>query len=49
MTGVEQELVIQFRIYNIRNGNNGGLDLAFLVMDQGNIDLGFFQDTKVTD
>ena len=35
--------------YNIRNGCNGGLELALRVMSQSNTDLGIFQETKVID
>ena len=35
--------------YNIRNGRNGGLELAIRGMSQSNMDLGIFQETKVAD
>ena len=40
---------IRFRTYNIRNGWNGGLDAALRVMGQANVDVGVFQDKKLTD
>ena len=43
---------IRFGTYNIRNGGNwcnGGLESALLGMSQANMDLGIFQETKVTD
>ena len=35
--------------YNIRNGRNGGLELALRGMSQANMDLGIFQETKFTE
>ena len=35
--------------YNIYNGRNGGLELVLRGMSQANMDLGIFQETKVTD
>ena len=40
---------IRFGTYNIRNGWNGGLELALLGMSQANIDLVIFQETKCTE
>ena len=40
---------IRFGTYNIRNGHNGGLELALRGMAQANMDLGIFQETKCTD
>ena len=40
---------IKFGTYNIRNGRNRGLELALREMSQANMDLGIFQETKVTD
>ena len=40
---------IRFATYNIRNGHNGGLESALRGMSQANMDLGIFQETKVTD
>ena len=40
---------IRFGTYNIRNGRNGGLESALRGMDQANMDLGIFQETKCTD
>ena len=40
---------IRFGTYNIRNGRNGGLESALRGMSQSNMDLGIFQDTKLTD
>ena len=34
---------IRFGTYNIRNGRNGGLELALRVIAQANMDLGIFQ------
>ena len=39
---------IRFGTYNIRNGQNGGLESALRGMSQANMDLGVFQETKVT-
>ena len=40
---------IRFGTYNIRNGQNGGLEAALRGMSQANMDLGILQETKVTD
>ena len=40
---------IRFGTYNIRNGPNGGLELALRGMIQENVDVGVFQETKFTD
>ena len=40
---------IRFGTSNIRNGRNGGLELALRGMSQANMYLGIFQKTKVTD
>ena len=40
---------IKFGTYNIRNGRNGGLELALRGMAQANIDPIVFQETKCTD
>ena len=40
---------IRFGTYNIRNGRNGGLESALRGVSQANMDLGIFQETKVTD
>ena len=40
---------IRFGTYNIRNKCNGGLESALRGMSQVKIDLGIFQETKVTD
>ena len=39
---------IRFGTYNIRNGRNGGLELALQGMSQANMDLGIFQEKKCT-
>ena len=39
---------IRFGTYNICNGRNGGLELALRGMSHANMDLGIFQDTKIT-
>ena len=39
---------IHFGTYNIRNGQNGGLESALRVMSKANMDLGVFQETKIT-
>ena len=39
---------IRFGTYNIHNGINGGLELVFRGMYQANMDLGIFQETKLT-
>ena len=40
---------IRFGIYNIRNRCNGGLESVLRRMSQDNMDMGIFQETKVTD
>ena len=40
---------IRFGTYNIRNGRNGGLELALQGMSQTNMDLGIFQERKCTE
>ena len=40
---------IRFGIYNIRNGRNRGLESVLRGMSQANMDVGVFQETKVTD
>ena len=40
---------IRFGTYNIRNGRNRGLESALRGMHQANMDLGIFQEKKVTD
>ena len=45
----KEEVPIKFGTYNIRNGRNGGLELALRGMAQANIYLGVFQETKCTD
>ena len=42
-------VTIRFGTYNIRNGRNGGLYLVLRGMSQAKMDLGIFQETKVTD
>ena len=37
---------IRFSTYNIRNGRNGRLESALRGMDQSNMDLGIFPETK---
>ena len=39
---------ICFGNYNIRNGRNGGLKSALRGMGQANVDVGVFQETKLT-
>ena len=41
--------MIQFRLYNIRNGRNGGLDSALRTMDQASIELGVLEETKINE
>ena len=47
---VRQEAVflIRFRKYNIQNGWNGRLESALHGISQANMNLGVFQETKVT-
>ena len=40
---------IRFGTYNIRNRQNRGLELALRGVYQANMDLGIFQETKITD
>ena len=42
-------MLIRFGTYNIRDGHNGGLELALQGMAQANMDLGIFQETKGTE
>ena len=39
---------IRFGTYNIRNGRNRGLESALHRISQANMDLGIFQETKLT-
>ena len=39
---------MRFGTYNICNGRNGGLELALKGVLQANMDLGIFQETKLT-
>ena len=46
--GEEENAVdICFGSYNIRNGSNGGIDLALLAMAQENMDLGVLYEMKI--
>eukprot|EP00978_Attheya_sp_CCMP212_P029590 scaffold105604_cov49-Attheya_sp.AAC.1 len=49
--GEEGEKTTSIRIasYNIRNGRAGGLEAALRAMAQANVDVGVFQETKLTD
>ena len=40
---------IRFDTYSIRNGRNKGLDSVLRGVSQANMDLGIFQETKLTD
>ena len=42
-------LLVWFGTYNIRNGHNRGLASALRGVSYANLDLGIFQDTKITD
>ena len=42
-------MLIRFGTYNIRNGCNRGLELVLWGVSQANMDMGIFQETKVTD
>jgi exonuclease III len=44
----EQQPSIRIATYNIRNGRAGGLEAALRAMGQMNVDLGVFQETKLT-
>ena len=41
-------VLIRFGTYNICNGRNRGLKLALRGMSQANMDLGIFQEIKLT-
>ena len=41
--------LIRFRTYNIQNGWNGGLESALRGMIQANMDVGIFQENKLTE
>ena len=45
----KEDVLMRFGTYNIRNGRNGGLELALRGMPQANMDQGIFQETKCTD
>ena len=40
--------MIRFGLYNICNGQNGGIESALRGMSQANEELGIFQEMKVT-
>ena len=40
--------MIRFGMFNIRNRRNRGLESALSGMDQGQVDFGFLQETKLT-
>ena len=42
-------MLIRFGTYNIHNSYNGGLDSALRGISQANMELGIFQEKKVTD
>ena len=42
------EKLIRFGTFNIRNDQNGGLELALRIMEQGQVDCGVFQETNLT-
>ena len=44
-----EKVTIRFGTYNILNGRNGGLEAALWGVSQANMDLGIFQETKLTD
>ena len=46
---MDRETVIRFGTYNIRNGRNRGLNSVLWGVYQANLNMGVFQDTKVTD
>ena len=41
-------MLIRFVSYNIHDVRNGGLELVLSGMAQANLDLGVFQETKLT-
>ena len=49
MSSMSGKVPIRFGTYNIRNGQNGGLEAALRGMSQANMDLGIPQETKLTD
>ena len=42
-------MLIHFGTYNNRNGWNGGLESSLRGMGKSNVDVGIFQETKLTD
>ena len=48
-SSTKEEVLIRFGTYNIRNGRNGGLELALRGISQANMDLGILQEIKFTD
>ena len=45
----EGQTPIRFSTYNIWNRRNGGLESALRGMGQTNVDVGVFQETKLTE
>jgi hypothetical protein len=45
----EKATTIRLVSYNIRNARAGRLEVALRAMAQANVDLGVFQETKLTD
>ena len=43
------QTLIQFGSYNIRNGQNGGIESALRGVSKANLDLGVLQETNITD
>ena len=43
-----KEKLIRFGTFNIRNSQNGGLELALFYMEQGQVDCGAFRETNPT-
>ena len=48
-SSTRERLPIRFGTYNIRNGRNGGLELALREISQASMDMGIFQETNFTD
>ena len=42
------EKMVRFSMFRIRNVRNGGLESALRGMDQGRVDFGVLQETKIT-
>ena len=49
MRGLGKTNGIRVSTLNIRSGRAGGLEAALQSLNQGNVDMGVLQETKITD